>query len=242
MSIPFSTILPSKLLEYRTTFNDNLLSVGNSLFDYLDDRKLIKVSHSLLDGTPVRRVYDYNHERLHPKADNTIIQKLGKELEFDKNSVQIRFSEILPVRGLESYSDSYTRIENIVPDKQCKLQLNKPWGTSHWHCDFGDHLNAMNIIVYLNDVEEQCGGTSFALPLQQLELDNIKKIPIFKEGSVKSSEVPYVEIIGKAGTVLTFNGHLVHRATPSSVKSRKSLHMVIYSDNPKHLATPYLLK
>ena len=102
-------------------------------------------------------------------------------------------------------------------------------GAFLWHYD--NHPRTINnIIIYLNDVEENCGGFEYITLNNEIVKQKFTQ-PTggrYMNNFIKNNIVKINQVTGKTGTIFFFDNNIVHRAGASKIKDRLAILIQVY--------------
>lgn len=226
-------LMPESYLDVKVSLDKNLLDIGKEILTYFQQTGGFVATH-----------FDNDTDEWFRKAawiDSSdrqqweLLNKIEKYLDTSVSNTKVERLTSLP--NADKILNNISRFSNISTNG---FRDNySVFGTRAWHTDHKDKLNAINLIVYLNDIDYGMGGTHIVQPVQSPVAGQSTGIFTFPK-EIRSEDVPFKEYVGQAGTVVAFNGHVIHRANIPLRSHRDVLHFVIYSDLEKHNAVPYL--
>lgn len=238
-------LIPSDSESYRIS-NDKLIGdIGSDLYDYLESKGLIQLSHTYKD-TPYRWVFGksggncldyiiYHLEKRQAEQFMSIIDHLGmRELSLN----EIKFEKIGSNPYLNDIEEKRTRFGDIILNKHDDLPTDYNstiFYSAIWHTDKTFQLNNYKLLIYLNDISENQGGLVVADPIvSPKRIDG--KCALFNHHKVNVSDITYTEVIGGRGTTASFNSHILHRANLPKIGYRHCLHLsfLLPGENYKH--------
>lgn len=235
-------LIPESYLDVKVSLDKNLLDIGKEIFSYFQLTDKFPATHfdnhtdewfrkaAWIEFNPSSESFDS-----HDRQQWELLNKIEKYLDTTVSNIKVERLNSLP--NADKILNNVSRFSNISTNG-FEDNLSE-YGTRAWHTDHKDGLNAINLIVYLNDIDYGMGGTHIVEPVQLPVTGQSTGIFTFPE-DIRSEDVPFKEYVGQAGTVVSFNGHVIHRANIPLRNYRDVLHFVIYSDLKKHYAEPYL--
>lgn len=225
--------MPENYLDVKVSLDKNLLDIGKEIFSYFQLTDKFVATHFDNDTDEWFRKAAWIDSS--DKQQWEFLNKIEKYLDTTVSNIKVERLTSLP--NADKTLNNISRFSNISTNG---FRDNySMFGTRAWHTDHKDKLNAINLIVYLNDIDYGMGGTHIVEPVQLPVTGQSTGIFTFPK-EIRSEDVPFKEYVGQAGTVVAFNGHVIHRANIPLRNYRDVLHFVIYSDFKKHNAEPYL--
>jgi len=233
-------LMPESYLDVKVSLDKNLLEIGKEIFSFFVSEGKFASTHFDNDTDECFRKaawIDFSNEsmQLIDRQQWELLNKIEKYL--DTTVTNVKVERLNTVSNADKILNNISRFSNISTNgytDNCSVL-----GTRAWHTDHKDDLNAINFIVYLNDIDYGMGGVHIVEPVQSPVTGQSTGTFTFSE-EIKSEDVPFKEYIGQAGTVVAFNGHVIHRANIPRHSYREVLHFVIHSNLKKHYAEPYL--
>lgn len=220
---------------YKVSYDEHLKQSSKVLFDLFEEYNLLTPSFSKNAAglESYRRAYTgYWYTISHyPDVHNYIKDNFIDYLGIEDNCTQLKVEELKHIDNTSvDQHNKQSRINNI----EASDDNNIPEGYGHysalWHTDQSCPLNNMVMMIYVDDVEEGMG--EFVIS------DPVITLPITEK--IKSNEIGSKHLTGKAGTIIGFNSHVLHRGNIPKRGTRRCVHMNIVSPFENHMAFDYL--
>ena len=236
---------PDTFRSHKFSFDKEIAEAGSLLLDYLVEQNLleeVEERYSVLGLGYIREsnelfVLGDNRVDIPEELTNTFATKAINKLNSVDQVSRIKFEILNPLEEFEDIYNNSTRYSYFkhASDKEY-IGFDFVHPSILWHFDMHTTPNNMVAIVFLDSVSENGGGTAIAspsIPAQYSEPGILNEVKTF-EGIEKLEDITYEQVIGPAGTILTFNSHLLHRGGVPLDKPRVAMLIDFQSSNPDH--------
>tara|TARA_A100001201_G_scaffold120308_1_gene103813 strand:+ start:717 stop:1484 length:768 start_codon:yes stop_codon:yes gene_type:complete len=233
MKNKLSEIVPNNPYSYNVSFDENIGSVGRDIMKYLKETNKLQVSHSwkgidyrFAFGTSGNDCLGYLNNNMDSVSWDMFFTKIVLALELnDLNLNEIKFETLKPNHHLDDVHLRKSRWGDIKPTKPYDYGDDfEIFYSQTYHTDKTFALNNYKILVYLNDINEDEGGLIIANPIISPKRVKDKCVLFEDKSTVNANEILEKEIVGKMGTIASFNSHILHRANLPKSGWRDCLH------------------
>ena len=241
-------VIPNDPYSFNITFDKKIGEIGRDVIQYLKNLDKLKVSHTwkgidyrLAFGTSGNNCLGYFNDNIENDIWDifftNIIVPLGLN---DLNINELKFETIKPNHYVDDVHLRKSRWGDIKSVKPYDYGENfKIFYSQTYHTDKSFALNNYKILVYLNDINKDEGGLIIANPIiSPKRIDN--NCFLFEDKSmVNSDKILEKEIVGKIGTMVSFNSHILHRANLPKSGWRDCLHFSFHIPDKKYFHSKY---
>ena len=193
----------------------------------------------LNDSLTLEKINDFKDDDEY----NIIIDKIIKNLEnvekkeFIQNVSEIYLLDINDVlinkllrKIIPYFEKNYNCYLKIIDFKLLKhLKGSHKKGAFLWHYD--NHPRTINnIIIYLNDVKENCGGFEYITINNEIVKQKFTKPAGCRhmDNFIKNNVVKINQVTGNKGTIFLFDNNIVHRAGSTTIKDRLAILIQVF--------------
>ena len=154
--------------------------------------------------------------------------------EATKNNLQRLYGIIIPYMEQQVYNCPIQVID-VKFLRHLKSESEYRDGAFVWHSDNHPH-EILNIIIYLSDVEKDCGGMQYASHNGEIMKQEYRHPPrnILQDKYIQSlcndSKFKIHSVLGKKGTFFTFDNCIMHRASTPTLRDRDALLLQVTSN------------
>ena len=243
-------LVPSNSEGFKISSDKTLSNHCIEIFNYLLENNKIVPTHKYKDipyrwacGADGKDSIDKISTFLPSSLDNLFQEKIINYLGIrNLNTNEIKFEILGPNEYVNDIHLRRCRFGDIKPIKEDNFSKNyqsEIFYSSLWHTDKTFELNNYKLLLYLNDIPSQQGGLVLADPIISPKYINGKCVLIEENKTVKANEIKEKEIIGEAGTTISFNSHILHRANLPKSGHRYCFHLSFLLPEEKHYHCKY---
>jgi hypothetical protein len=241
-------IVPDNPYSYNVSFDEKIGIVGRDIMKYLKRTNKLLVSHSwkgidyrFAFGASGNDCLGYFNNNMDSVSWDMFFTEIVLALELNNlNLNEIKFETLKPNHYLNDVHLRKSRWGDIKPTKPYDYGDNfEIFYSQTYHTDKTFALNNYKILVYLNDIHEDEGGLIISNPIiSPKRIDN--GCFLFKNKSVVDADgILEKEIIGKMGTITSFNSHILHRANLPKSGWRDCLHFSFHMPDDQYFHKKY---
>ena len=243
-------LVPNHSEEYKISTDKLVLNPSIEIFNYLLDSNKIIPTHTYKD-IPYRWAYGAEGNNSIDKISNSLPSSLStvfQEKIIDYLGIknlftnEIKFEILGPNEHVDDIHLRRCRFGDIKPIKEdnfSKNYQNEIFYSSIWHTDKTFKLNNYKLLLYLNDIPSNQGGLILADPIISPKYINNKCVLLKENTYINVDKIKEKEVIGKAGTTISFNSHILHRANLPKSGYRYCFHLSFLLPEEKHYHCKY---
>ena len=239
---------PDTYKDYKISFNKELAYYGNIVLQFLLDNNFFQHTDKIYNAMHVANLnIDYPTYKVRLKdtgifiedtvIEDIIINKIVRELNPELLPTRLKFEIFDPVPKFSNLNKKLFRYPYLASIKKDNSdgRYDGPSPSVVWHFDNLAYNNMVSI-TFLDEVTQQGGGTTISS--EQLVAVYNKDRSLNEEETFRNvdnpAEIKGVQVVGPAGTIVTFNSHLLHSGGIPVDKSRKAMLIDFHSTNPNH--------
>ena len=229
-------LIPNYSEEYKISTSKILSNSSIEIFNYLLENDKIIPTHTYknipyrwaygADGNDsINKILNSLPSSLSTMFQEKIIDYLGIK---NLSTNEIKFEILGPNKHVDDIHLRRCRFGDIKPIKEdnfSKNYQNEIFYSSIWHTDKTFELNNYKLLLYLNDIPTNQGGLILADPIISPKYINNKCVLLKEDTYINVDEIKEKEVIGKAGTTISFNSHILHRANLPKQGYRYCMHL-----------------
>lgn len=240
---------PESYKDFKISFNRELADHGNTVLQFLLDNNFLlpidkiynslQVAHLNIDFPSYKiRSKDTGVFIEDPVIEDILINKIVKEFNQDLLPTRLKFEIFQPLPKFANINKKLFRYPYLESNKRDSAdgRYDGPTPSVVWHFDNLAYNNMVSI-TFLDSITEQGGGTSVSsggLVAIYNEDGTLNEKETFKNVD-NPAEIEGVRVVGPAGTIVTFNSHLLHSGGIPVDKPRKAMLIDFHSKDPNHM-------